>query len=140
MDQADQEGIAPLMLAIEQDDLRSLSILLAHGANPAPPCPKPIHSSWSRALWQPGGVKLANALLDAVGDPRTLPRDGCPEGEETVYLWTALFHLNRKGTGALAQRLIDSGFDANERLPNGLTPLLIAAHKETPRRLRSSRF
>ncbi len=125
----DGQGRTPLMIAIESDQAECLATLLSLDADPTVNWPKPSHCSWSRALAQPGGVELANTLLDSVADPHDLMRGGCPEGEETTYLWSHLFQLNRKGAGKLAQRLIDRGLDPNERLNTGVTPLLIAAHK-----------
>ena len=129
VNELDDEGLSPLMIAIERDLPECLTILLKLGADPTVNWPRITHCSWSRALAQPGGVKLTNALLDYVDDPYDLMRGGCPEGEETTYLWSCLFKLNHKGAGKLAQRLIDWGLDPNERLNTGLTPLLIAAHK-----------
>ncbi len=125
----DEMGRTPMMLAIEGDQPDCLATLLSFGADPRVNWPKPSHCSWSRALAQPSGVKLANTLLDSVDDPHDLMRGGCPQGEETTYLWSCLFKLNRKGAGTIAQRLIDWGLDPNERLNTGMTPLLIAAHK-----------
>ena len=129
IDARNASGLTPLMIAIEQDDLKSVQVLLRLGADPTLVWANPRHSSWARAMAQPGGVRLGEALLEAVDDPRSLSRSGSPEGEETVYLWTHLFALNRKGAGGLARRLIERGLDPNERLPNGMTPLLIAAAK-----------
>lgn len=125
----DEKGRTPVMIAIESDQPDCLATLLSFGADPLLNWPNPRHRAWGRALAQQGGVRLANALLDSVDDPHDLIRGGCPEGEETTYLWAELFKLNCKGAGKLAQRLIDWGLDPNERLNTGVTPLLIAAHK-----------
>lgn len=129
VDARDSSGMTPLMVAIEGDDAACVRSLLAAGADPTLTWPNPRQSAWCLAMCQAGAVALGEALLAAVDDPRELTRSAAPEGEETAYLWTCLFALYRKGGRRLAQALLDQGLDPNERLANGMTPLLIAAQK-----------
>ena len=123
---ADANGKTPWMIAIEHSDANILSLLLANGADLTLPWPRG-YCTWGEVVQRRSAVPMVELLLGHVKDPRDFCRSAYPGDAASYGLWFHLCGLKQKGVDRVAELLLERGLDPNERLHNGLTPLMVVA-------------
>jgi len=157
----DAEKYTPLMLAVAQENLSLVELLLAHGADPDIEIPYIGVAAIDRAI-QLESTDILTALIDhgaTVDKPnrsgttplifamrmerldvmKILINAGADVNHRVNSGWTVLTQMvdcnqNRgRGDGAIVKLLIDAGVDVNQRLDDGRTAVALAVgHNHLP--------
>lgn len=114
----DSRGFTPLLMACGRGDLKTVNLLLAHGADPNITGMRGVTPLEVAAL--KGHHELIHSLLAKGAEPNTVTIDGV----NPLFIGAQSGHLE------VVQLLITKGSDVNKaREKDGFTPLLIAAQE-----------
>ena len=120
LDAAEDEGVPPLLLAIQAKNVPMVDLLLKLGAKPEPPASRRLNVEWRNALmfaaWV-GRIELLEHVLAAGGDIAAVNRNG-----ENV-----VFYAVRSGNLAVLQWVVDHKANLQQRASQGGNALTLAA-------------